>query len=268
MEKGAFLAKITADPLGIGNPDDEYVRKWRNMLRQKNFVVAATGAFDRKLANATMVAQAWSGVAVDGLVGPITWHAFRKKRRSPKPITTILSWLGSPKITDCRYGRNGYARHASRRWASRSFSGIVAKLGHYTGGPASFRADAEFHVHSNYLTAGGAPAIAYTLGVDKSGELCVFNDPSDLTWHCDGGKNAVTLGIVFRGGAEGPSLAQRRTLKWLWSQLEAGTFAPFGVAFPRLSTSTTHQHVNSTDCPGAPGEAFYRSISPVFRTAI
>lgn len=245
------------------------MRQWQTLLRSKGFVVKADGIYGPKTRNATLVAQRWARVAADGVVGPVTWRAVTAKKRTKRPAATARNLLGrKPKIIDARNGKAGFPHHAARNWEPRAASEIRAKLGHYTGGPASFLSDANFHVHSDYLTKGGAPAIAYHLGVDKDGTLFVFNDWNLITWHCDGGHNTDTLGVVFRGGAEGPTVAQRKTLTWLWKQLAAGTFRPAaheGV-WPRLQASTTHQHVNATSCPGVKGEAFYRSVSPKFLT--
>lgn len=245
-----------------------HVREWQQLLVRKGFVLRVDGVFGSATEHATKVAQAWAGAAIDGIVGPETLRKVTTKRRTPRPVGVVRAVVGRPKIVDARHGQAGFPRHRSRRWGTRSKDAIVAKLGHYTGGPASFVADARFHVESNYLDQGGAPAIAYTLGVDKDGTLFVFNEWADVTWHCDGGHNTDTLGVVFRGAAEGPTLAQRKTLRWLWDHLAAGTFKPFAgeAAWPRLVRSTTHRHVNSTSCPGEKGEAFYRSISPAFVT--
>lgn len=246
------------------------VTAWQKLLNSKGFVVDTDGVFGKQTLSATIVAQHWAGVTADGIVGPKTLAAVKAKTRTPRPGNVIKHVLRppgvSPKIVDARNGRAGFPKHKTRKWQQRSAAAIIAKLGHYTGGPGSFLADAKYHVQTDYLDEGGAPAIAYTLGVDVDGTLFVFNDWQSLTWHCDGGHNRDTLGVVFRGGAEGPSLAQRRTLTWLWNQLGAGTFKPFAAekVWPRLVRSTTHQHVNSTSCPGVKGEAFYRSISPVF----
>lgn len=267
--------QINGNPLRKGATGD-LVRLWQLLLRDKGFVVDADGIFGQKTENATIVAQHWAGVEADGIVGPVTWAAVEKKKRTKRPVTTIGNVVGttvgfSPKIIDARNGRAGFPRHASRTWDRRTVSELHTKLGHYTGGPASFVSDANFHVHSDYLTKGGAPAIAYTLGIDKDGTLFVFNEWYSVTWHCDGGHNTDTLGIVFRGAAEGPTAAQRQTLKWLWKQLSGGNFQPFKkeAKWPRLVPSTTHQHVNSTSCPGVSGEAFYRGISgDSFRTRL
>jgi peptidoglycan hydrolase-like protein with peptidoglycan-binding domain len=245
------------------------VEKLQRLLVSKGFVLEVDGAFGMKTLSAVKVAKAWAGHAmVNGAVGPAAWDAIDRKKRTQRPVSTAKALAGRPKIIDARRGKAGFPRHQSRTWQKRSHVGV--KLGHYTGGPASFIADAKFHVFSSYLAVGGAPALAYALGVDKDGTLFVFNDWHDVTWHCDGGHNTDTLGVVFRGGSEGPNLAQRRTLSWLWKQLEAGTFRPPADLhpWPAMRTSTTHKHVNSTSCPGVKGEEFYRSISPRFRTSL
>lgn len=263
-------ALILHRPLRKGDTGSA-VRQWQELLNRKGFVVKVDSDFGPKTLNATLVAQHWAGVHADGVVGPKTWSALVEKKRTRRPATTVRHALGlRPKILDCRNGRNGFPHDPTQHWGGRIASTIVAKLGHYTGGPASFKADAAFHVNTSYLAPGGAPAIAYHLGVDKDGTLFVFNDWQFITWHCDGGHNTDTLGVVFRGGSEGPTLAQQQTLRWLWKQLEAGTFRPFPgeKAWPRLVRSTTHRHVNSTSCPGEIGEAFYRKISSRFDTRL
>lgn len=261
-----LLDRLRRRPLKLGAAGLD-VDRWRARLRRKGFEVAAKGRFDLALRNATMVAQAWAGVAGDGLVGPVTWTAVGAKQGGAGLIPSLQN-LARPRVLDCRYGRNGYPIHHSKRWATRDASQITMKVGHYTGGPASFLADASFHVRSGYLDDGGAPAIAYHLGVDKDGTLLVFNHWNVVVWHCDGGRNTDTLGIVFRGASEGPNAAQKRTLRWLWRQLEGGAFQPFKSEppWPRVVRSSTHRHIRSTSCPGEKGEAFYLSISARFET--
>jgi peptidoglycan hydrolase-like protein with peptidoglycan-binding domain len=255
----AFERSLRRDPLRLGDPDSLRVRRWRARLRRKGFVVDAMGEFDRRLLNATRAAQSWAGVTPDGIVGPLTWRAVGRKTRTPRPVATARAIAGRPRVIDARNGKAGFPRHPYKKWGKRSRGAILALLGHYTGGPASFIADARFHVRTDYLDEGGAPALAYAIGIDKSGDVYVFNDFDDVTWHCDGGRNTVTLGIVFRGGAEGPNLAQRRALKWVYKALVTGTF---GYGYPKMpNLTTTHRHVKATSCPGNVGEEFYRAIA-------
>lgn len=231
-------------------------------------MISLDGVFGAKTLHATKAAQAWAGVTMDGIVGPRTWAGVAAKMRTKRPLSVVRALAGRPKIIDARNGRAGFPRHRYKQWGSRGPVEIV--VGHYTGGPASFQADARFHVFSDYLDEGGAPAIAYALGVDKDGALFVFNDWRAITWHVDAGKNTITLGVVFRGAAEGPTLAQRKTLSWLWARLQAGTFQPVKgePAWPQIAVTTTHRHVKATSCPGVLGERFYRSVATDFRERI
>lgn len=252
-------ASIKQTPLRQGESGKRVIL-WQQLLKRKGFVISVDGIFGPKTLHATKVAQAWANVAIDGIVGPITWAAVEKKTRTKRPATVVRNRvLARPKIIDARHGRAGFPAHRWKSWGSRGDVDIA--VGHYTGGPASFLADANFHVKSDYLDEGGAPALAYALGADKDGTLFIFNDWQAVTWHCDGGKNTATLGIVFRGGAEGPTAAQQKTLKWLLRQLAAGTFQPVKSEprWPKIAVTTTHRHVRATSCPGERGEAFYRA---------
>lgn len=234
------------------------VLTWQRMLIHRGFVLTETGIFDKPTTSATHVAQAFVGLPDFSGVGPKTWQLVDALPRRDKPPIKIPP-IFRPRVLDCRLGQNGFARHRSKNWGKRPWSGVRGVLGHYTGGPASFQADAQFHVRSNYLSAGGAPAIAYSAGIDYDGTIYVFNDHDDLTWHCDGGQNAVWYGVVFRGAAGGMTLAQRRSMRWLVKKLKSGGLVK-GMPALAQKRATTHQHVNSTSCPGVKGEAQYRDV--------
>lgn len=249
------------------------VRVWQRLLVAKGFRIAIDGDFGKQTENATKAAQSWAGVRMDGVVGPVTWNAVARKTRTRRPRAVPRAVLGFPRVIDARHGRSGFPHHARLVWGTRPASLIEAVVGHHTGGPASFLADARFHVYSPYLSRAGAPAIAYTLGVDLDGTLFVFNEWRDVTWHCDGGKNTRTLGIVARGNTDATKmpLAQRRTLDRAIRQLAAGTFRPFRnePAWPRINRLTTHRHIKATSCPGEVGEQFYRTVAGLnFRTIL
>lgn len=252
-----LLEQLQTRALRLGDGDSMPVRRWRARLRSKGFTVDKTGAFDQSLKSATRVAQIAANVEPDGAVGPITWKAVGslKKQTAPsKPPSALI-------VRDCRHGKAGFPVHTSKKWGTRSIVAIRSLLGHYTGNAIPFVNDARFHVNSSYLDAGGAPALAYTIGVDKEGKVDVFNDWSSVTWHCDGGFNTATLGIVFQGGEEGPNAAQKKALTLLVEALRAGTFTVGNDAWPKMDLPlTTHRHVNSTSCPGTKGETFYRSL--------
>lgn len=252
-----LLEQLKGRALRLGDGDTMPVRRWRARLRSKGFTVDKTGVFDQSLKNATRVAQMAAKVEADGAVGPTTWNAvgkLKKETAPPKPPSQLT-------VRDCRHGKAGFPIHTSKKWDTRSIVQIHSLLGHYTGNAIPFLADANFHVGTSYLAAGGAPGIAYTLGVNKNGEVDVFNDWFSITWHCDGGFNTATLGIVFQGGEEGPNAAQKKALTLLVEALRAGTFAVGNETWPKMDLPlTTHRHVNTTSCPGTKGEAFYRSL--------
>jgi hypothetical protein len=253
----ALLKQLEERPLRLGDGDSMPVRRWRARLRTKGFAVNKTGAFDQALKSATRVGQIAAKVDPDGRVGPITWKAvgkLKKQTAPPRPPSQL-------KVRDCRKGKNGFPVHATKKWKTRSIVQIRSLLGHYTGNAIPFLNDANFHVRTSYLDPGGAPGIAYTIGVNKDGTVDVFNDWTSVTWHCDGGFNTATLGIVFQGGAEGPNVAQKKVLTLLVEALRAGTFSIGNETWPKMDLPlTTHRHVNSTTCPGTKGEAFYRSL--------
>ena len=262
MEKWEIelLKQLQARALRLGDSDSMPVRRWRARLRSKGFAVNKTGKFDQSLKNATRVAQIAAKVDDDGAVGPTTWKAVGKltnQATPPKPPPPPSEL----KVRDCRKGKNGFPVHSTKKWGTRSIVQLRWLLGHYTGNAIPFVNDARFHVHSSYLDVGGAPALAYTIGVDKEGKVDVFNDWFSVTWHCDGGFNTATLGIVFQGGDEGPNPAQKKALKLLVEALRTGTFKVGSETWPMMNLPlTTHRHVKSTSCPGTKGEEFYRSL--------
>lgn len=247
---------------GMTGPD---VRAWQQLLRAKGYAIDADGVFGPATANATKAAQTWAGVAADGIVGPVTRRAVKAKKRTKRPVQTVRHVLQplfpglKPKIIDARAGRAGFPRHRSRRWTKRTSASLQFFVGHYTGGPGSFQADARFHVNSGYLSADGAPALAYHIGVDVDGTVFVFNDWNDVTWHC--AWNTPCVGITGRGGGHF-TRAQKASLKWVYQALRTGKF----YGYPRLDlVGTVHRHITATSCPG-PNEPFYRTLTKRYST--
>lgn len=235
---------------------------WQHTLRALGWAVEADGDFGPKTTAATTVALLTANVPVSDTSRPVVtraawaavWHLTITPGRSLRDYLAV-----PPRILDARDGRLGFPVNATKRWGQRTPATIRYVIGHYTGGPGSFLADAHFHVESPYLSPGGAPAIAYGLGVDYNGDLYVFNDAADITWHC--AWNTLTSGVVFRGGAEGMTRAQERTMAWLLHNAPAGALAKYGWpadAWP--SSASTHRHVKDTSCPGEVGEAQYRAL--------
>lgn len=266
--EAALLADAPdACPLAVGvdvrrGETGPLVEAWQQQLRASGWAVAADGDFGPATTSATTVALLTAGIDVPSPARPVVdraaWVAVAKL--DVLPGRSIRDYVAlAPKVLDARDGRLGFPVNASRRWSQRSLSQITTTVGHYTGGGGTFLADARFHVTSPYLSAGGAPAIAYGLGVDYDGALYVFNDAADITWHC--GWNTPSIGVVFRGGADGMTKAQERTMAWLLANGPAGALERYGWpadAFP--SVATTHRHVRATSCPGEVGEAQYRRL--------
>lgn len=256
------------------------------MLRDKGFAVPRGDPPElygagKGLLSAVIAATLWAdkrywrdGVTPDGTVDTRTWRAISSKRvvslrlraslrgRSRRIAGRILRGGRSGvtlKIVDYRNGKNGAPHHPSRRWGTRSVQMLKGVLGHHTGGPASFFADARFHVFSSYLTSGGAPGLAYPLTVDLDGEIGVWANPADLTWHARGA-NTRWLGAVMRGNLDAgpPTLEQRIAMAELLKRLGDGTFKVGNETWPKLPTGTIHRLATPTSCPGKHGEPLYR----------
>lgn len=257
---------VPAPPVGLAKrpikpgESSERVKTFQKLLDNRGFTIKPDGIFGPSTTSAYRVAQIAVGVDPHRLfenVGPIIWERIGKLKRVKGSKVAVLRW--KPKVLDCRAGQHNMARHKVKHWGHRNWAGVDYVLGHYTGNQVPFASDAAFHVHTNYLSPGGAPAIAYHLGIDRSGVVYIFNQHDDLCWHCNGGANTNTLGVVFQGNADGMTLAQRKSLDWLLKQLQAGKL---GYGYPKLPRqgATTHRHVKPTSCPGETGEAQYRKI--------
>lgn len=162
----------------------------------------------------------------------------------------ITKW--EPKIVDARQGKNGWAYNSSGSWGGkRSLDGLYL-VGHYTGGLGSLANDAAYHVNGQ-----GWRNLSYHFAVDRDGTLYWSNDCDDLTWHARG-FNTKGIGISFVGNDDGPTDAQKRTLKWFID----GAFST-GIPFlgvPKLEKGTVHgDSPYSTSCPGTYGRIFYEA---------
>jgi hypothetical protein len=238
------------------------VSTFQELLYNRGFAVRITGTFDAQTTSAYKVAQIAVGVDPTRLfvnVGPIIWERIGKLKRVRSSKGAPIRAAFKPKVLDCRHGEHGMVRHKTRRWGKRNWANVDYILGHYTGNMVPFQNDASFHVNTGYLSPGGAPAIAYGIGVDVNGVVYIFNEHDDLTWHCNGGRNTNTLGIVFQGNADGMTLAQRKAIDWLVKRLRDGKL---GYGYPKMNhrKATTHRHVKATSCPGETGESQYRKI--------
>jgi hypothetical protein len=253
---------LAKKPIKPGEKSDR-VRTFQQLLFNRGFTVKVDGHFGPSTTSAYRVAQLAVDVDPSRLfenVGPIIWERIGKLKRvrsSAGDIIRPVVW--KPKVLDCREGQHGMVRHSAKRWGKRSWGGVDYVLGHYTGNLVPFARDAQFHVKTNYLSPGGAPAIAYHIGIDVSGVVYIFNQHDDLCWHCNGGRNTNTLGIVFMGNHGGMTAAQRKSMDWLVKKLRDGKL---GYGYPKLAHkgATTHRHAKPTSCPGDLGEQQYRKI--------
>jgi hypothetical protein len=241
--------------------------KWQRVLTRAGWAVKITAANDNPTKNATRLLAAHLKVGYAGTVTPGLWTAaLTAKPGSGVGPGTLPALLGRPRILDCRPGRGGFP-NGPGDWGHRGLAQIKGWCGHYTGGQGSFLGDAIFHTTSDYLTDGGAPALAYHAGSDKDGTLRVFNPITRITWHCDGGQNTDWIGLVFIGASEGPSVAQDKTMAYLTARLKDGRDATLNALLEipggglGARQATTHQHVKATSCPGNPGEALYRRLA-------
>lgn len=239
----------------------EVIARWQALLRSKGFEVKVDGVGGRSTYNATLVAARNVRAGFAGVVTPVLWDRVLAWKPGGSIGLGNSVLLGKLRVVDARDGRAGFEHHPTYRWRKRTVAQIEGICGHYTGGLGSFQADAHFHVTSDYLVTGGVESIAYGFGVDKDGTVYVFNDATDLTYHCDGGQNTRLAGIVFRGASEGPSSMQKRALKLLLQGMRQGAFEKYGWPALRGRFLTTHRHVKATTCPGEPGEDYYRLVA-------
>jgi len=151
-------------------------------------------------------------------------------------------------------------RHATRRWAKRSVSDIHGLVVHQTAGGDSVSALAKYHtgkLGKVHIGDGkGLPGIAYTMFVDKAGELSLVNDVEDITWsHGDrtilGDENKMYMSVCFGGrftapgfdGTEHPTDAQIDVFHKVW----AFTKDAFGLTDLDLYG---HYDFGKAGCPG------------------
>lgn len=135
-----------------------------------------------------------------------------------------------------REGRKKW-QHAERKWKRRRLDEIQGLVVHQTQGGDDVDALGRYHTGAMYpkypMHIGdgkGLPGIAYTLFVDKRGEVTLCNDLESITWsHGDksrpGDENRMFMSVCFGGrfkaegwdhGDEEPTKAQQDVLCTLW----------------------------------------------------
>lgn len=175
-------------------------------------------------------------------------------RRIVKESIPAKAW--EPVVVDCRFGKAGFAYKADGSWGGkRSMDGLFLVC-HYTGGLASLKADALYHVNGH-----GWRGLSYHYAVERDGTLYWCNDVDDLTWHARG-FNGKGIGLSFVGDDKGPTPEQARTLEWFIEK--AKTTGIVGIGMPKVDLITRHGDAANvapsyaTSCPGAVGRELYK----------
>jgi len=146
----------------------------------------------------------------------------------------LVTEAGKQNLTVIDY-RNKW-RHKTRRWARRELEDIKGLVVHQTAGGDSVDGLGRYHTSPGVHIGDkqGLPGIAYTLFVNKAGEVYWCNDLEDITWsHGDknqpGDENKMFMGVCFGGkfrargwpdGTEIPSLKQFDVFHKLWAFLK------------------------------------------------
>lgn len=101
--------------------------------------------------------------------------------------------------------RGKLAINNNHQWKKRSFSDIQGVVFHQTLGNTSLENVAKYHTGpQSHINPGGVHSISYTIGIRKSGEICVMNDLEDVTWSQgmkgnDIDENKCFIGVVCEG---------------------------------------------------------------------
>lgn len=137
--------------------------------------------------------------------------------------------------------------HPTKRWARRGIDQINMIIVHQAAIKASGAVDFLNQINTlhitptkdknkdgkldnwerNHLSDTGAPHIAYTFVIERSGKVVQTNPVSDITWHCKG-FNTQSIGVLVAGNFDGPhwigdeipTSAQVRNLKRLLNILK------------------------------------------------
>jgi hypothetical protein len=104
-------------------------------------------------------------------------------------------------ITDYR---GKHKKRTTRNWKRREHEDIHGVVFHQTGGGDSVRGLAKYHMGPNHISRDGLPGIAYTLFVNKAGQVYLCNDIEDVTWSQGdrsqpGDENKMFLSVCFGG---------------------------------------------------------------------
>lgn len=136
--------------------------------------------------------------------------------------------------------RGKWVHPRGRKWRRREIEDIKGLVVHQTAGGDSV--DLLGRYHTGQLPGGvhigdgkGLPGIAYTMFVNKKGELYLVNDLEDITWShgtrkLPGDENKLYMGVCFGGrfrakgwdkGTERPTKEQVQVFHKLWAFVKA-----------------------------------------------
>lgn len=101
--------------------------------------------------------------------------------------------------------RGKLATNPNHQWKKRSTADLQGIVFHQTLGNTSLENVAKYHTGpQSHINPGGVHSISYTIGIRKSGEICVMNDIEDVTWSQgmkgnDIDENKCFIGVVCEG---------------------------------------------------------------------
>lgn len=154
-------------------------------------------------------------------------------------------------------------------WGLRDPAKLQGLVLHQSLSDGSIESVARYHAGSNsHLKKGGAPSIAYALGIDDGGRVCLLNDLEARPWSQGykdrpGDENAQFLSLMFTGyfrgpgvdnaGAGEPTFAQLRSLMGLWEVLKP-------IWGWQNDCLWGHYHFGKPACPGTTFQAVIEAI--------
>lgn len=127
------------------------------------------------------------------------------------------------------YRKQGH--NAEKKWRRRGIEELQGLVVHQTAGGDDVRRLIAYHTQPNHISDTGLPGAAYTLFVNKRGDVYLLNDFEDVTWShgykaLPGDENRMYLSICFGGrfrpaGKGRPTAAQLDVLHRVWAMFKA-----------------------------------------------
>ena len=165
-------------------------------------------------------------------------------------MRAILAMALSFGIVQVAFGRREFSdissqlpKHPSKRYGTRGLHQVKNIVIHHSAvdGKSPWQI-ARFHVESNHLDTGGAPAIAYHFYITERGKIYQTNPLDAVSWHVKN-HNTESIGICLSGNFDNhpPTKEQKRSLKRLTKVLKR--------QFPQ-SRVLQHKDLRPTNCAG------------------